>query len=636
MLRAYEESHDAADRPRLQERDGLYADVPPEQHTQANTLALYVAGEASLSLMQPNACEIGDYLNAGFDKYLACILKKLKVGAVVSIHAPRSLQSATELEGEVFGPLSGTVAMRAAEKLLFLSSQPITPMASGSRVQKRSLVQHTSMVASHSRQTLHETDVHAALHHLPSSLATRTVPKRAAVRFGAIQELITCSPVSQPRSDDSGITLAVDLEYEQKVRQVKALLAVCPPNIGATLLDFQLSEWTRLPEDRKESLLLKALTVFSIGTLAGARSVLRRLRTFLEVNQMWEACQDFKCSGGLLSLFVTDAQSTSRSKGDSIPHSLASSLGWCMRQLKLELRCDNLAFKNITAMPSRQPTAAKSFTVRILYHFLILSQSEHRVVAEYSQGICVTTLAALRLRDAQRAHLDFSEVEGGERGAHVSGKCYTSKHPSQRAAVPMNFYAPSKSVHVSLLAGYTNVLQQRDSRLDFVFSQPSFPRGTSIAHAKATLKLKPASTSQVIRQLRALLQLAPLSLSAEDAAEFSGHSPRHFLQTFMRIYPSQFTEAEREEVNRYASTVETKSRRGSMPNRYSQETEQHAVLPTLHKILHVMGDAVKSHGFDASGLPQIEDWSQLTESLPAEASSSESDSDDEGTIADSS
>ena len=46
VLGAYEESHDAADRPRSQERDGMYADVPPEQHTQANTLALYVAGEA--------------------------------------------------------------------------------------------------------------------------------------------------------------------------------------------------------------------------------------------------------------------------------------------------------------------------------------------------------------------------------------------------------------------------------------------------------------------------------------------------------------------------------------------------------------------------------------------------------------
>ena len=83
-------------------------------------------------------------------------------------------------------------------------------------------------------------------------------------------------------------------------------------------------------------------------------------------------------------------------------------------------------------------------------------------------------LAALRVRDAQRATLTFPR--SGD--AAVEGRCYTSKHPKRRTAKEMPLYVPSTS---KTLGGWASALKARVEQglqPDYTFPKLSVPRGS--------------------------------------------------------------------------------------------------------------------------------------------------------------
>ena len=61
-------------------------------------------------------------------------------------------------------------------------------------------------------------------------------------------------------------------------------------------------------------------------------------------------------------------------------------------------------------------------------------RSESAIVREYAALFVLCWVAALRVRDSQRDRVTLRE-------GHVTGNCFTSKHPKHRAAMPMPFYA---------------------------------------------------------------------------------------------------------------------------------------------------------------------------------------------------
>ena len=287
---------------------------------------------------------------------------------------------------------------------------------------------------------------------------------------------------------------------------------------------------------------------------------------------------------------------------------------------------------------SRKAKPAKSLDVRGFYHLLHLTGSEHPTVALFASGLVITSICALRLRDAQRASLFFDNDDYG----FFRGVTFTSKHPKRRQPLPMDFYAPIHGpVTLDALRPMRYLALKMESR-DYIFPQPSFPRGGSVADPKAVIKDLPAATSTVIRQFRAMLTMPPLSLTESQAAELSGHSPRHLVQTLMRLWPKDFTKPERDEANRYAATQDESSTRGSMPNRYSAEAEEHAVLPVIRRVLDKLAAVVDRVGLCKDGLPNVYSWKDLADvsadalvvsDLPAEASSSGSaSSDSEATL----
>ena len=332
--------------------------------------------------------------------------------------------------------------------------------------------------------------------------------------------------------------------------------------------------------------------------------------------------QKLSCSGGVLCWFVQDEQSKSRSAsgGATVPNGLRGGLLLAAQKLKLDLDVDSITFQNVCKIPPRTPVPALSISFKILLHFAHLSKHEVHIVSVYAAGLTLATLACLRLRDAQRAALVITN-------RRVDGSTYSSKHPKRRSKVPMPFFAPR---HHRLAHFAEPLTRPGGVGADYIFPKLRVPRGKDVLRPEAVVLEGPAKTADVIKVMRFILTLPPLSMSAADAKRFSGHSMRHLLPTLARLFG--LDKEEREELARWAASPEVRGQRRAMPNVYSQEVAAPRVINIINKILQrafATTDALG--GFEH--LPSFGHWDIFSSvpthvpELPAEASSSESDSD---------
>ena len=185
---------------------------------------------------------------------------------------------------------------------------------------------------------------------------------------------------------------------------------------------------------------------------------------------------------------------------------------------------------------------------------------------EYAALFVLCCVAALRVRDTQRARVTLRE-------GYVAGNCFTSKHPKRRAAMPMPFYAIRTGLPLDWSVSPSLALA---SDRDYMFRAVRVPRKCTIADTYAVLLAKPASSANVVRALRWVLTLPPLSMSVQEARSFSGHSLRHLLPTFARFFGLSIED--RNELARWAAAADTKGRRASMPNLYASEAEAPRIL----------------------------------------------------------
>ena len=140
----------------------------------------------------------------------------------------------------------------------------------------------------------------------------------------------------------------------------------------------------------------------------------------------------------------------------------------------------------------------------------------------------------------------------------------------------------------------------------------------------------------MIKVFRYLLTLPPLSLTAEVAQHFSGHSSRHLLPTLARALALPIED--REELGRWAARLDARARDQHMPNVYSAEAVPQRVVAIVQRLLVSAHRRVVAEGGPEALFrlqPLSKDaWSffgpgDLSPLVGAEASSSESDSGDE-------
>ena len=169
-----------------------------------------------------------------------------------------------------------------------------------------------------------------------------------------------------------------------------------------------------------------------------------RLKDWLERTGLGDVCSIDECEGGVLAWFVLDEQAKSRSEGLSVPNSLRNYLVSAHDNFGLKgLKVHEPAFNNVSLPPSRTPTPAKAATTEVLYRMAHVATSHSSIAVQvYAGGLVLCILAALRVRDAQRATLAFAATDGLPEGAAIGGKCYTSKHPKRRTPKEMPLWVP--------------------------------------------------------------------------------------------------------------------------------------------------------------------------------------------------
>ena len=421
--------------------------------------------------------------------------------------------------------------------------------------------------------------MHTVLHPRPVATAPSTAPTLV---------LRTDIVVPPPPSRDM---TSQAIEAAKRERAVDMLVASLPAAAEQRMLGFTAMQWAKVPDDMRTLLRRRCLTSFSAGQLDSCRRALARLHEWLDTNDLSSECEGFQVSGGVLSWFVLDLQSVSRSSGQSIPNSLRSGLTFAATHLSLPLEVKLDSFQVITAVGSATPKAALSATVAILYHFETLVAHTSAVVSYYASGFVLCILAALRVRDAQRATVSIEDER-------VSGLCYTSKHPKRRTPKKMPFFTPRRLPFEQHSGMWALPLMARGDTFDYIFPRVQKPRGASILHPRVSFREGPASSSYVITMLRMLLTLPPLSLSEADAKEFSGHSLRHCMPSLARALG--LSREDRDELGRWIAQLDSRvageASRTSLSNRYSEEAAPQRVVRILNSMLDAASRAVAEKG----------------------------------------
>ena len=431
---------------------------------------------------------------------------------------------------------------------------------------------------------------------------------------------------------------AMQLEKATRERAADKLVASISPAAEARMLGFEANEWPMVPAAKRQELRRRHLASFSAGQLDACRRAIVRLRKWLQENCLGSLAEDLRVSGGVMSWFVTDVQATSRASGESIPNSLRSGLTFAASHLNLPLQVKHDSFVVIAAPGSAAPKGALSATVAVMYHLERLVRHQSAVISYYASGLLLCCLAALRVRDAQRAEVSF--VDG-----RVQGRCYTSKHPKRRTPKEMKFYTPR---HLPFgCHTWASPLAARQGTFDYIFPRVGKPRGVVLTDPRVTFLQGPASSSCVIKMLRLLLTLPPLSLTEEEAKGFSGHSMRHCLPSLARALG--VPREDRDELGRWLARLD--SRQGgvgastSLSNTYSDEAAPQRVIGIIERVLAAAHRAVEQRG-GISQFPAKGGWDlfrpehlseplQLHAPLEHEDSSSGTElcsSDDEGTV----
>ena len=413
-----------------------------------------------------------------------------------------------------------------------------------------------------------------------------------------------CNITSVPPCDT-----AQQAERAERMRQMALLLALLPSGVIARVCEFKDDEWDKVPLDRRQAILSRHLGSYSAGTLSSCRRALTRLGRWLETNGFSKQRVLWECSGGLLSWFVQDEQEKSRSPsgGATVPAALRSGLVFAAKTLMLPLDVDAKAFVNVAQLPGRAPTPALATTIRMLYHFVhIAVHHERPVVRLYASGFVLAVVSALRLRDCQRATIQL-------RDKYLVGSCFTSKHPKRRQPLVMPFFAPL--IPHSLLSGWWAALPQGSPVFggggpDFIFPRLSVPRGKHLDNNKVVRIPGPAKTADVIKAMRWILTIPPLSMDAATARRYSGHSLRHLLPTVARLL--NFTIEERNEIARWAACADRPSQRNAMPNVYASEAECGTIIGILERLVARLYEVVEQMGGPAS-LPATGGWTQFAE-----------------------
>ena len=447
------------------------------------------------------------------------------------------------------------------------------------------------------------------------------------------------SPALGTLPDRATLVSSGEIELHERHVAGGQLLAFLPQFMHHLSAGFGLDEFDRLGE-RAATVLRRKFASFSPGSVAGCRRAVGRLLGWIRANGFEAGCVVdgppwLHVSDGMMSLWIEDERAASRGGaqgGASMPSSLKAGVAWGAAHAGLSgLTVTGDAFAASAAPSSAVARQAISLTVRVIVHLRWLQRHHGSpVVRFYASAVELVAVGALRMRDAQRAKISFTEQLEGRLLGKLVGLCYTSKHPKRRSAKPLSFSLPRR-VGADGDDYIGVVLEQRaehgGEEWDYLFPRTRAPRKAGFGAEGTAFLAGPAPSAEVIRRMRSLLSLQPLGLTAAAAAKFSGHSGRHFLlclaKSLAASFPGRYTTDELSLIGGWQE---------GMVALYSSEVADSAALQLRVRLLDDLDAIIDAAAKGGAELPAAGGWERLAGLIGGESALVSSQPADAGAI----
>jgi hypothetical protein len=241
--------------------------------------------------------------------------------------------------------------------------------------------------------------------------------------------------------------------------------------------------------------------------------------------------------------------------------------------------------------PAHMPKQAPSASVACVYHFWVVAsnKSYSLPLRGVSAVFLVMCLAALRGIDAQRSVFD-AEFRSPSGYDFFTAVAWDSKGKSSMPwACPIKIFDATTDWYVALRF----VWGDRDYLLASVVRGVSLSGSSQMASGRASAYL-------ILRFLREIVMLPPLSMSAADAARLRRHSFRHFLANCIRLL--KFSLPDAFQGGRWKD-------HHIMPLRYALEAKFIVMVDIIVRVVQACQEALKRVPF--SQWPAFGGWEHL-------------------------
>jgi len=447
------------------------------------------------------------------------------------------------------------------------------------------------------------------------------------------------SPALGTLPDRASLVSSGEIELHERHVAGGQLLAFLPSFMHHLTAGFGLDEFDRLG-GRAAVVLRRKFASFSPGSVSGCRRAVGRLLDWIRANGFELGCVVdeppwLRVSDGMMSLWVEDERSSSRGGaqgGASMPSSLKAGVAWGAAHAGLSgLNVTGDAFAASAAPSSAVARQAISLTVRVVVHLRWLQRHHSSpVIRFYAAAVELVAVGALRMRDAQRAKVAYTEQLEGRLLGKLTGLCYTSKHPKRRSAKPRSFSLPKRvgadgDDYIGVIIEHR--AEHGGGEWDYLFPRTRAPRKAGFGAEGTAFLAGPAPSAEVIRRMRSLLGLQPLGLTAAAAAKFSGHSGRHFLLCLAKAlaasFPGRYTTDELALIGGWQE---------GMVALYSSEVADSAALLLRVRLLDDLDKIIDAAAKGGAELPAAGGWEQLAGLMGGESALVSSQPADVGAI----
>ena len=287
--------------------------------------------------------------------------------------------------------------------------------------------------------------------------------------------------------------------------------------------DRFLPDYSNLPADVKPAILRRAVrSDKSADHFRSVRDALLRFKRW-SVSK-FGVFRGFKASEAQVAWFFLDNLVADELDGH-VSRSLYSGLKAASDTYKFPFSF-SAPLAAMCKAPAHAPKQAPSASVASVYHFWVVAsnKSYSLPLRGVSAIFLVMCLAALRGIDAQRSVFDaeFNSPSGYD---FFTAVAWDSKGKSSMPwACPIKIFDASTDWYEALRFVWGD--------RDYLFA--SVVRGVSLSGSKQMATGR-ASAYLILRFLREIVMLPPLSMSAADAARLRRHSFRHFLANCIRL-----------------------------------------------------------------------------------------------------